>query len=97
MNSKFTIKHFDDYHEIQSETQNCIELGCFPPKRTDYGYFRYFGLFYKGRKPSFNAVMEKMRRLVYVGQYQHHRTGDEIGITAKDLENEVKHHMSRDH
>lgn len=85
----FKIKHFDDYHEIRSETCKSIELGCFPVE--DYGYCRYFGLFYKGTKPSLDQVMASLKKKVSFGEFYHYRGGEhDIGITLKDLEKEVR-------
>lgn len=89
--SKWYIKHFRDYHEIQSETFKTIELGCFPTPH--HGYTRYFGLFYKGRKPSVKNVYNRMLKKVAFGVRQHHRTGQEIGIFKEDLLEEVKESM----
>ena len=59
------IQHFDDYHSItQYEGEyKVIELGCFPVKE-NYGYDRYFGLFYKGKKPKFEDVFAAMKKKV---------------------------------
>lgn len=88
MKSSFSIRHFNDYHEIYSNTLNTIELGCFPVE--EYGYCRYFGLFYKGRKPSLKKVMASIKKKVDFGEVAHYRTGHDIGITLSDLEYEVK-------
>jgi hypothetical protein len=86
--TNFTIRAFDDYHEIHSETQKTIELGCFPEKGR--GYCRYFGLFYKGRKPSVSAVIQRLKRRIDFGDISHYRTGTDISITKEELEAEVK-------
>lgn len=85
----FTIKHFNDYHEIRSNTYKTIELGCFPVE--EYGYCRYFGLFYKEAKPSLDRVMKRLQKKVSLGEFYHIRGGeDDIGITLNDLKLEVK-------
>lgn len=85
----YYIKHFSDYHEIQDDEYKCVELGCFPPKRS-YDFCRYYGLFYKGRRPSFKTIFPKMKKLVHIGYFCHYRTGDDIGITEKELKSELK-------
>lgn len=86
--NKFSIRHFDDYHEIQSETQNAIELGCFPVP--NYGYCRYFGLFYTGRRPTITKVLPLVLKKVCLGHYHHYRTDEEIGTNRKEVEREVR-------
>lgn len=90
------IRHFDDYHDIiyrdkrydTGEKYNTLELGCYPVK--DYGYNRYFGLFYKGRKPSLKRVYASMLRKVEFGEnYNHYPDGDVV-MTKEDLLYELK-------
>jgi hypothetical protein len=90
MKTNFYIKHFDDYHEIRDNEYKSVELGCFPPKRGNYGYFRYFGLFYKGKRPSFETVFPEIKKLVYTGSFIHYRTSEDITVTEKDLKRELK-------
>ena len=52
--SNWKIKTFDDYHEIYSQNLKTIELGCWPEKGCSY--YRYFGLFYSGRKPALKQL-----------------------------------------
>lgn len=59
------IQAFIDYHEIEDARQyreSAIELGCFPPKHG--GAFKYYGLFYKGGRPSVNTVYEKLKNMI---------------------------------
>lgn len=56
----FTIKHFDDYHEIPDDY---VEIDCLPPKRGNYNYNRYFAICFN-RKPSVAHVMERLEKLV---------------------------------
>ena len=65
MKNTFYIKSFDDYHDIFDHDPNSkrIELGCYPERKYDYN--RYFGLFYKGKKPKTGPVIERMKRRVY--------------------------------
>lgn len=86
----FMIKHFDDYHEIRSNTHKTIELGCFPTK--DYGYFRYFGLFYKSAKPTYEQVLQSIKSKVKFGEFVHYRgDGEDIGIQFDDeFKKEIK-------
>jgi hypothetical protein len=88
--NKFYIKHFNDYHDIESETYKCEELGCYPAKNFDGGYNRYFGLFWKGRKPSLKKVVASMLRKVDFSENEHYFTGDDISITKADLISELK-------
>jgi len=86
----WNIRHFDDYHEIepQKPKEKAIELGCFPPKR-GYGYFRYFGLFYQGRKPSQKVVLEQLKKMVHLGKFVHQNTGEEVGLQYEELKESV--------
>lgn len=82
------IKSFDDYHDIiPPKGYKSIELGCFPPK--NHWCFKYFGLFYKTRKPSVNKVFEELKKKVHFGEFYHGRTNEEIGITEQELFEEV--------
>lgn len=66
---KFSIRHFDDYHEIvPAKGGKAIELGCFPPDR-GYYYCRYFGLFYKGRKPTVKQVLDRLYPKIHLGDF----------------------------
>jgi hypothetical protein len=85
---EFKILDFDDYHSIHSEHYKTIELGCFPPKNG--GYFRYYGVFYKGRKPSIEKVMKVLDRKLKYGSFIHDRSNEEIGVTREDVLSEVK-------
>jgi len=70
MPQTWSIKDFDDYHEITENTPagwKSVELGCFPVMK--YGYCRYFGLFYKGRKPSVAKIMGILLQRVYIGEF----------------------------
>lgn len=92
--TKFFIKNFADYHKIRSSTHKYIELGCFPSKE-GWGYNRYFGLFFKGRKPALNKVLKSLKRKVdFDTEIKHYRTGLDIGITEQELENEVKESLA---
>lgn len=95
MKNTFHIKHFDDYHEIRSKTFKSIELGCFPTK-DGFGYNRYFGLFFKGRKPSLQKVLSSLQKKIPLNTVSiHYRTKEEIPeVTLEDLEYEVKRALS---
>lgn len=94
-NSTFFIKHFDDYHEIRSKTHKYIELGCFPPKKDNPGYCRYFGLFWKGRKPSIAKVIASLKKKIDLsGENRHYFSNVDISINLKDLTEEVQSMMS---
>lgn len=84
----FRIRSFDDYHEIVAKGLKAVELGCFPQK--GYDYCRYFGLFYKGRRPSFAQVWPRLRRRIDFGPVLHGYTGDDISIDEKEVIREVK-------
>jgi hypothetical protein len=68
---KFYIKSFDDYHDIIHPPKGwkSIELGCLPQE--GYSYWRYFGLFYKGRKPSLDKIWNNLKNKVSEG-YDHY-------------------------
>lgn len=86
--SNFKIKHFDDYHSIYSDTYKTVELGCFPVE--EFGYSRYFGLFYKGRKPSLKKILSSLKKKVCYESINHYITEYYIGITLEELEEEVR-------
>lgn len=93
MKNTFKIKSFDDYHEIYpysqgEKSEKGIELGCFPPKTG--GYFRYFAVIYKGRKPSVEKVLIHLKKLTHPGKFVHYRTSEDIGVSWKEIESEVK-------
>lgn len=93
MKNRFYIKHYRDYHEIEApEGYQAIELGCFP--NDDAGCCRYFGLYYKGRKPSLARVLNSLLKKVDLGEFFHYRTDNDIGITKKDLIEEVKSNLN---
>lgn len=59
------IQAFVDYHEIDDARQHresAIELGAFPPKRG--GAFKYYGLFYKGKRPSVDTVYKVLEQFI---------------------------------
>lgn len=85
--NQWFVKHFNDYHDIQSETYKTLELGCFPVK--DYGYCRYFGLFYKGKMPSIDKVLERVWRYVEKGEVRHYYTGQDISFDKNQVRNEI--------
>ena len=75
----YKIRHFRDYHEIQSKTYKTLELGCFPTK--GYGYFRYYGLFWKGRVPSIDKILQSLNKKVMFGTFV---------FTKDNLKQEIK-------
>lgn len=87
-NTRFLVRHFNDYSEIWSNTYKTVELGYFPV--SEYGCCRYFGLFYKGKKPSLLEVMKRINKKVVVGDFIHYRTKENIGISPVELREEVK-------
>lgn len=90
MKNRFYIKSFDDYHEIESKTYNTIEFGCFPDKN-HLSYNRYFGLFYKGKIPNFSKIINNLKnKIEFDKEIIHYYTGENIGITLKQLEQEIK-------
>ncbi len=85
----FYIKHFDDYHEIESETHNCMELGCYPTK-DGYGYNRYFGLFWRGKRPGIKSILQSILKKVEFGESIHYRTGEDVGFSKDQIISEVR-------
>lgn len=81
------IRSFDDYHDIESETFNTFELGCFP--EPNFGYCRYFGLFYKGKRPPRKQVIGRLLKRVFVGKINNERTGTDISVTKEEVISEV--------
>lgn len=89
MKNKFYIKHFSDQQEVkETETHKVIDLGLLPTD--DYDYFRYFGLFYSGSKPSYKKIIKSLKNKVMVGSFAHSYTGKEIGIDFNYVEEQVK-------
>jgi hypothetical protein len=82
---KWFVKHFADYHEIYSDKYKTIELGCFPVD----GCGRYFGLFYKGRKPSVSQIAKSVLGKVSC-EARHFRTGEDISVTKQEVIEEIK-------
>lgn len=69
------VKHFADYHEIAPYAvaqgyANYRELGCFPVIRYDFN--RYFGVFWKDKKPSKKAIFTMMFKVGLNGNILHH-------------------------
>lgn len=99
MKNKWYIKHFDDYHSIRSKSYKYQELGCFPTKE-DFGYNRYFGLFFKGKRPTLKKILKSLSRKVQFDndEYQsiHYRTGKDIGITKDDFIYEISEAIKHD-
>ena len=91
MKKNWMVKHFDDYHEIQSDSYNVIELGCFPG--AEYGYCRYFGLFYSGKRPSLPVIIESVLSKVTLGEFRHYRTGEDIGYEEETVIKKIKDAM----
>lgn len=89
------VEHFDDYHEIESKTHKTLELGCFPVE--DYSYRRYFGLFYKGRRPAFDKVFKSVLKKAFTDYKVHGYSGKDITCSPEELEQEVKEHMGLKH
>ena len=87
--SKWYIRHFGDYHEIESPTMKTLELGCFVPKGDPHGCCRYFGLFYKGKRPPRREVIARLLTRVEHGPTFHYYTGDEITSTEEQIRSEV--------
>jgi hypothetical protein len=90
---KFMVKHFDDYHDIlhYDGEYNAIELGCFPVR--EYGYCRYFGLFYKGRKPLIRKVLDSVLRKVTLRKLGHYRSGEDISYSRNEVLTEILRSM----
>lgn len=89
MKKNWMVKHFEDYHEIESDTHNVIELGCFPV--ADYCHCRYFGLFYKGRRPSLPLVVKDVLSKIKLGEFYIH--GEDFGYDEDTLIKEIKDAM----
>ena len=83
--SKFVIKSYDDYHEIEDE--GGLELGCFTA--IGFNYRRYFGLFYKGKKPTIDKVMKVLALYVDYGCVLSHTRRD-ISNSREEVEWEVR-------
>jgi hypothetical protein len=85
----FRVVVVDDYHEIvPPKGWRAIELGCFPAKGASYG--RYFGLYYKEKRPAIASVITSVLRKVEFGEVIHYRTGEDISMTKEEVVGEVK-------
>ena len=62
---RWSIRHFGDYHEIESPTQKTLELGCFAAK--GHSPWRYFAVFYRGNLPPADEILANLKRKVQVG------------------------------
>lgn len=86
------IGQFDDYHEIREDAFlgshgkkfKAVELGCFPVE--DYSYNRYFGLFYTGRRPSFDEILKAVKKKVVLSD----KEVETRDITLESLKYEIK-------
>lgn len=88
--TKWYLQSFGDYHEIPLTDSNykSIEIGCFPVR--NYGYCRYFGLFYKGRRPKLQEVYNRLIPKISVGDFYHYRTNENIGYSPGDIRKELR-------
>ncbi len=83
--SDFYIESHDDYHDIIPENGwKAVELGCW---LTNVGYCEYFGLYYKGRKPSLEKVFSKVSKKVIFGNNQ--VNGVDVSLTPESLKEEI--------
>lgn len=85
----FYVEHFADYHEIEgTHGYTAIELGCFPTENQQYN--RYFGLFYKGRRPSLKVILEVLEGMVRIDQFADEPFGPGDPWRTEWLEYEVR-------
>ena len=84
---RWYVKHFADYHEIESSTYKCVELGCWPVSAA--GCSRYFGLFWKGKAPSREKILKSVLDKAANQPIGHYRTGVKIAITKEELQSEL--------
>ena len=83
--SNFYIEAHDDYHDIiPKKGWKAIELGCW---LTDVGYCKYFGLYYKGRKPSVGQIFPEVSKSVVFGENQ--VNGIDVSLTPEFLKEEI--------
>ena len=87
------IQHFADYHDIRGDDVidsegefTAIELGCFPVP--EFNCHRYFGLFFRGRRPSVEKIVKAMQLKVLLGQDV--EDADD-GWTLANLKEEIRH------
>ena len=81
------MKHFADYHEIESSTHKCVELGCWPVKTA--GCSRYFGLFWTGKAPKRDKILKPVLAKAADQPIAHFRTGSKLEITKEQLQIEL--------
>jgi len=88
--AKWYIHHFADYHEINDIGEyKSIELGCFPTKESSY--HRYFGLFYTGRKPGADKVLDAVLGLVdVIVAPKNEEDYDETTTTANEVKESIR-------
>ena len=70
--AKWFILDFDDYHEIYGRCHyESVELGCFPPNPDicKSSCYRYYGLFYMGKKPKLQDIVDELKSLIDVDVY----------------------------
>lgn len=82
----FKILTFHDYHCIINEDfmpgWKHHELGCFPEK--NHYPWQYYGLFWKGRKPSRKKILASIKRKTGAGPYVCGYS--DLPVEFKDLE-----------
>lgn len=85
MKNNFRIKIHGDYHEIMdTKIYKSIELGCFPTKGEMCN--NYFGLYYKGRKPAIEKILNSLfRKIEFSSGLTHFYTGKNISISKEDV------------
>lgn len=83
----FTIKTFDDYHEITDWKRPGTvvrELGCFMRRNTTCGYCEYFAVRWKrGEKPTRAQVLKRLETMVdpapqMINGFQYQYTRNEV-------------------
>jgi hypothetical protein len=85
----FKLVVVDDYHEIDPpKGWKAIELGCWPPKQDNY--CKYFGIYYKDRKPSLERVFKRVCRKINFGQVEHCYTGEDVSVNKEEVFEECK-------
>lgn len=87
---KFSIRHFADYHEIvPTKGGKAIVLGLLPAHYgKDEYHGRYFGLFYKGRKPTVKQVLDRLCPKIQFGDF--FIDDYNVGVSPVDLRDRVK-------
>jgi len=87
----FRVTSYPDYHDIgyyARKDEKYLELPCWPDR---YGQYRYFAVYWKGRKPSCKAVLERVKRkAVFCDYVQDCETDEDVSLCKKFAKRDLR-------